>query len=123
MNSHKRQQPSMDSNLSVLEKKELLQHKLKAELEDSEWLHKFKQLSDLLTEIKSEIPATIFCDLRWLTDEETLLIHCPNQETKACLESEAAKFSKVCAFAKKFVITYLNTPDFVITCPQKAGLY
>jgi hypothetical protein len=112
-----------DSNLTVLEKKEHLQRQLKAELEESSWLHKFKQLSDLLTTIKTEIPATIFCELRWLTAEEVLLIHCPNPETKASLENEADKFANICSFAHKFIITYPDTPDFVIACAQTTSTF
>ncbi|AFY72160.1 hypothetical protein Pse7367_3945 (plasmid) [Thalassoporum mexicanum PCC 7367] len=123
MNNPKDMYQNLDTNSTVLEKREQLQTRLKTKLEESTWLHKFKQLSDLLTTIKTEIPATIFCDLRWLTEEETLLIHCPNPETKASLENEADKFAQVCSFAQRFVITYLDTPDFVITCSQTSNVH
>ena len=57
-----------------------LERSLKQELEASEWLQKFKQLSQLLTTIKAEIPLTQLCQLEWLTDSNTLRIRCPNQE-------------------------------------------
>ena len=59
--------------------KNSLERSLRQELEESEWLKKFKQLSELLTTIKVEIPSTQACKLEWLTEANTLRICCSNE--------------------------------------------
>ena len=58
-----------------------LQDKLKAELDNSQWLQKFREIGENLQLIKSAIPVTELCQLKWNTGNNGLDIHCPNEET------------------------------------------
>ena len=72
-----------------------LQSRLKSELQNSEWLRKFKQLSDTLRYIKTEIPLTQFCELKWITEDDSLIIYCPNEEVWQELSQQQEKMAKV----------------------------
>lgn len=72
-----------------------LQDKLKAELDNSQWLQKFKEIGENLQLIKSLIPATELCQLKWNTRNNGLDIYCPNEETWNYLRLEIPKISKL----------------------------
>lgn len=57
-----------------------LPSRFKAELLNSEWSQEFKQLSDTLRAIQTEIPLTQLCELKWITEDDSLIIDCPNEE-------------------------------------------
>ena len=71
-----------------------LQSRLKSELQNSEWLQKFKQLSDTLRYIKREIPLTQLCELKWITEDDGLIIYCPNEEVWQELSQQPEKMAK-----------------------------
>ena len=72
-----------------------LEDKLKAEIENSQWLQKFKEIGENLELIKSTIPATQLCKLKWNTNKNGLDIYCPNEETWNCLKLETTKISQL----------------------------
>lgn len=65
-----------------------LQDKLKAQVENSQWLQKFREIGENLKLIKSAIPATELCELKWNTGSNGLDIYCPNEETWNYLKPE-----------------------------------
>ena len=72
-----------------------LRDRLKAEIDNSQWLQKFREIGDNLKLIKSAIPATKLCQLKWNTSGNGLDIYCPNEETWNYLKLEIATISKL----------------------------
>lgn len=87
---------------------------LEKELQASEWLQKFKQLSFGLRQLKAEIPLTQLCQLRWLTDSETLMIHCPNPEVREGLCRQQTQLAQLKIMARRFIIKYPALPDAIV---------
>ncbi|MDJ0647155.1 MAG: hypothetical protein QNJ60_00475 [Xenococcaceae cyanobacterium MO_188.B19] len=90
-----------------------LQSKLKAELDNSEWLQKFKQLGDTLRYVKAEIPLTQLCNLKWNTKDESLIVNCPNEEVWQELSQQSEKIAKVNQKVKRLILKYGNYPELV----------
>ncbi len=63
-----------------------LKRSLQRELENSEWLNKFKRVSTILKQIKADIPVTQLCTLKWQTELDALVVHCPNGEVWESLQ-------------------------------------
>jgi len=91
-----------------------LQNKLEKELQESEWMHSFKRLSEGLSQIKAEISLTQLCHLEWKTDSDSLIIHCPNPEVREGLCQQRAKIAQINMGAKCFILKYPNYTDIVI---------
>jgi len=91
-----------------------LRHKLEKELQESEWLQKFKQLSEGLRQIKAEIPLTQLCNLEWMTDTESLIIHCPNPEVRAGLSQQISQIAQINIGANLFILKYPHYQDIII---------
>ncbi|ELS05145.1 hypothetical protein Xen7305DRAFT_00048860 [Xenococcus sp. PCC 7305] len=72
-----------------------LHDKLKAQVDNSQWLQKFKEIGENLKLIKSAIPITTLCQLKWNTSKNGLDIHCPNEETWNFLKQETATIAKL----------------------------
>ncbi len=72
-----------------------LQDKLKAEIDNSQWLQKFREIGENLQLIKSAIPVTKLCQLKWNTSSNGLDIYCPNEETWHDLQLEIPRISKL----------------------------
>ncbi|MBE9116845.1 hypothetical protein IQ249_13140 [Lusitaniella coriacea LEGE 07157] len=87
---------------------------LEQELQGSEWLQKFKQLSFGLRQLKAEIPLTQLCKLQWLTESETLAIHCPNPEVREGLCRQKTQLAQLNIMARRFVIQYPALPDAIV---------
>ena len=97
-----------------IEEQNPLQHKLKQELENSQWLQKFKQLSEGLRKIKEEIPLTQLCELQWVTENHSLILNCPNLEVREGLLQQSGKISQLNMGAKRFIIRYSQGEDIII---------
>ncbi|MGK7878006.1 MAG: hypothetical protein AB4426_33280 [Xenococcaceae cyanobacterium] len=98
----------------TLEEQNSLKRKLEKELQESEWLQKFKQLSEGLSRIKAEIPLTQLCELRWVSDSDSLIIHCPNPEVREGLCQQTSKIAQLNIGANCFIIKYPNCQDIII---------
>lgn len=61
---------------------------LETELEQSEWLQKFRRMGQVLTRLKAEVPVTQLCELQWVTEDEALVVCCPNAEVWASLQGQ-----------------------------------
>ena len=85
-----------------------LKHQLEKELQGSEWLKKFKQLSDLLLRLKTELPLTQLCKVEWKTDSDTLLIRCPNPEIRDDLLQKAAQIVQLCPEAPHIILEWAD---------------
>ena len=91
-----------------------LQSKLKRELQESEWLQKFKQLSEGLRQIKADVPLTQLCELKWVTDNQSLIIYSPNPEVREGLSKQTDKIAQIKIGANHFVIKCSNYQDIII---------
>ena len=72
-----------------------LQDQLRAEIDNSQWLQKFREIGDNLKLLKVAIPATQLCQLKWNTGNNGLDIYCPNEETWNYLTLEIATIAKL----------------------------
>ena len=85
-----------------------LQDKLKAEIDNSQWLQKFREIGENLKLIKAEIPATELCQLKWNTSTNGLDVYCPNEETWNYLQLEIATISKLSLKCDRVTIFWQN---------------
>jgi len=95
------------------DEKEPLQRKLERELQESEWLNKFKRLSDLLMRLKTEMPLTQLCKLEWKTESDTLLIRCPNPEVQRDLLAQATAIAQRSPEAERVILQYANQQEIL----------
>jgi|GEM_PF-2392889 len=95
-------------------REESLKRQLQKELQESEWLQKFKQLSEGLCQIKAEIPLTQLCQLRWESESHTLIIHCPNLEVQEGLHQQKSKIEQLNIVAKRFILKHPQSQDIII---------
>ena len=91
-----------------------LKSKLEKELRESEWLNKFKQLSDGLRAIKIKLPLTQLCELKFITDSQSLVIHCPNQQVREELSQQRQLLWQLNMGAKRFILKYSDYQDIII---------
>jgi hypothetical protein len=92
-----------------------LKKEIEQELQSSQWLHKFKQLSEGLVKIQTEIPLTKLCQLKWITEDDSLVIQCPNSETRLGLVRQSEKLSNLHIGANKLIIRYSDERDFIVS--------
>lgn len=92
-----------------------LESQLKAELQNSEWLQKFKQLGDTLRYVKTEIPLTQLCDLKWNTEDDSLIINCPNEEVWQELSQQPEKIAKLNQKVNRLILKYANYQELVFS--------
>ncbi|MEM9907123.1 MAG: hypothetical protein AAF921_19075 [Cyanobacteria bacterium P01_D01_bin.44] len=97
-----------------MDSQNLLRDKLKQELDESEWLQKFKAINQLLQILKADIPLTQLCDLKWDTTHDQLLIHCPNPETLIALNRQSQELAQRTGCAKQILLKYSEHPDIII---------
>jgi hypothetical protein len=68
------------NNLDPANSENPLQARLAEELANSQWLQKFKAINQLLQIMRSQVPLTQLCELKWLTATDSLVVHCPSVE-------------------------------------------
>ncbi|MEL7086138.1 MAG: hypothetical protein AAGE92_01825 [Cyanobacteria bacterium P01_G01_bin.4] len=90
------------------------QNKLKRELEESEWLQKYRQMGQSLLALKAEVPLTELCDLKWDTETDSLLIRCPNAEVWESLQHHQAKFRSLQIAAARVILQFGDREDINI---------
>lgn len=98
----------------MTEEQNPLRHKLEQELQESQWLQKFKQLNMGLQRLKAEVPLTQLCKLKWVTEDDSLIVRCPNPEVRAGLCEQRAKLSRFKMGATRFILKYPGLPDVAI---------
>jgi len=90
-----------------------LENKLKTELQNSEWLQKFKCLGDTLKYVKTEIPLTQLCELKWNTEDDSLIINCPNEEIWHELSQQSEKIAKLNQKINRLIFKYADYQELV----------
>ena len=90
------------------------QNKLEQQLQGSESLQKFKQISLALQQLKAEMPLTQLCELRWITDDDSLILRCPNLEIRQDLSEQRDKLAQLNLTVSRFIIKYSDLPDITI---------
>lgn len=97
-----------------LEEENPWQNKLERQLQQSESLQKFKQISRTLQQLKAEMPLTQLCELRWITNDDTLIVHCPNLEVRQDLSEQREKLAQLNLSLSRFIIKYSNEQDIIV---------
>ena len=95
-----------------------LQDKLKAELDNSQWLQKFREIGDNLKLIKATIPATQLCQLKWNTSNNGLEVYCPNEETWNDLKLETTTISQLPLKCDRVTLFW---QDRTVSCKPKSA--
>ena len=90
-----------------------LESKLKAELQDSKWLQKFKWLGETLRYVKMEIPLTQLCQLKWNTEDDSLIINCPNEEIWLELSQQSEKIAELNQKINRLILKYADYQELV----------
>lgn len=83
-----------------------LKQQLEAELNNSEWLNKFKRVSTILKRIKAAIPLTQLCTLKWQTELDALVVHCPNDEVWHSLQQHQQRISALDLELSQVILQY-----------------
>ena len=68
---------------------------LAKELNDSLWLWQFRELSQLLQELKRNVPLTQQCKTEWVSEHRTLRIYCPDVAVQRTLSRQVASIVSV----------------------------
>ncbi|MEM9568450.1 MAG: hypothetical protein AAF974_09110 [Cyanobacteria bacterium P01_E01_bin.34] len=89
--------------------------KLKQELEESEWLQKYRQMGQSLLALKTKVPLTELCDLKWDTETDSLLIRCPNVEVWENLQKQLADIRKLQIAATRITLQFGDREDIIIS--------
>lgn len=91
-----------------------LRHQLEADLNQSEWLQKFKAISTVLQTLKTDVPLTQLCDVKWDTRTDNLMIHCPNAEIRQALAEQAHTLAQLKGCATSIIVKLAQHPDLII---------
>ena len=91
-----------------------LRNKLEKELQQSQWLRKFKRISYCLSTIKIKIPLTQLCELKWLTETDTLVIHCPNLEARNALVEQVEQIKMMPLEVSRIMLKLSGYSEVVI---------
>jgi hypothetical protein len=83
-----------------------LRTRLAEELANSEWLQKFKAINQLLQTVRAQVPLTQLCELKWLTDSDSLVIHCPSIEVWQDLCQQQAQLVQYRGCAQHIVLKH-----------------
>ena len=94
--------------------RESIQDKLKRELEDSEWLQKYRQMGQSLLALKAKVPLTELCDLKWDTETDSLLIRCPNAEVWESLQGQMADIRDIQIAATRVTLQFGGQEDIAV---------
>lgn len=100
--------------MGLIEDQNPLRTKLAKDLHESEWMQKFKALSEMLQRVKTELPITEQCTLRWDTDQDWLSISCPNEGVKATLIQQSSRLAQLTYPAKQVILKLPNHQDVFI---------
>ncbi len=76
-----------------------LRTQLANDLNNSEWLQKFKAINQLLHSLKAEITEIQSCDLKWDTSSNGLVIHCPSADTAQKLQLQQHQIIAIAEYA------------------------
>ncbi|MGK7911940.1 MAG: hypothetical protein AB4050_10750 [Synechococcus sp.] len=88
---------------------------LKRELEESEWLQKYRQMAQSLLALKANVPLTELCDLKWDTDTDSLLIRCPNAEVWESLKTQLTDIRCLEISATQVILQFSDREDIDIS--------
>lgn len=94
-----------------------LKRELEAELAQSEWLQKFRRMGEVLTRLKAEVPVTQLCELQWVTEDEALVIRCPNAEVWESLKGQERAIKALALEVKQIVLQYQQEQVAVAKSP------
>lgn len=79
----------------MIEDQNPLRTALEKELDESDWLQKFQSISQLLQSLKADVSLTERCKLEWISENQTLLIHCPTAELQQALKKQASDILRI----------------------------
>ncbi len=100
--------------MTGIEDQNPLRTQLENDLNNSEWLQKFKAINQLLHSLKAEILDIQTCDLKWDTSCDGLVIHCPSEENCQRLQSQQGKIISIAKYANCITLVHPGSSDIMI---------
>ncbi|MEM1256780.1 MAG: hypothetical protein AAGI69_30480 [Cyanobacteria bacterium P01_H01_bin.21] len=94
-----------------------LRSQLESDLNNSEWLQKFKAINQLIHSLKGEITEINSCELRWNTSCNGLDIHCPSIETGQRLLLQQDTIVSIANYAERIVLMQPDSSDIILKAP------
>lgn len=94
-----------------------LKRELEQELAQSEWLQKFRRMGQVLTRLKAEVPVTQLCELQWVTEDEALVVRCPNEEVWESLKGQEGAIVALDLDVERIILQYQQEQVFVVKKP------
>lgn len=91
-----------------------LRSQLEDELNNSEWLQKFKAINQLLHSLKDAIAEIRICELRWDTSCNGLIIYCPSVETASHLQQQQDTIITIANYAEQITLVPPDSPDIIL---------
>ena len=81
-----------------------LRSRLEDELNSSEWLQKFKAINQLLHTLKVDIADISACDLKWDTNTNGLIIHCPSAKIEERIKAQRDEILAIANYADRITL-------------------
>ena len=91
-----------------------LRSQLEDDLNNSEWLQKFKAINQLLHSLKDAIAEINSCELRWDTSCNSLIIDCPSAVTARQLQQQQDTIVTIADYAEQITLVSPNSPDIIL---------
>lgn len=100
--------------MAGIEDQNPLRTQLEDDLNNSEWLQKFKAINQLLHSLKAEIVEIQSCELKWDTRCNGLTIECPSAATCQTLLTQQDKIIAIAAYADRIALVHSDSSDIIL---------
>ena len=98
----------------MLEEHNPLRDQVEQELQASEWFRKFKTWGLFLETLKTKIPITQKCDVRWITSTDELVIRCPNSDVQDTLLHHTKLLEQMAQGpAQRIIVRHADDSDLI----------
>ncbi|NEQ53568.1 MAG: hypothetical protein F6K11_26100 [Leptolyngbya sp. SIO3F4] len=100
--------------MTGIEDQNPLRTQLENNLNNSEWLQKFKAINQLLHSLKSEITEIQSCELKWDTSCDGLVIHAPSIEVAQQLQLKQDTIISIAKYANCITLVAPGSSDIIL---------
>lgn len=94
-----------------------MKRELELEMAQSEWLQKFRRMGQVLTRLKAEVPMTQLCEVQWVTEEDAIVIRCPNGEVWESLKGQEEAIIVLALDVRQIILQYQQEQVVVAKTP------
>lgn len=112
--SNKSWPKSIELDRVMLDEQNPLRSQFEDELNNSEWLQKFKAINQLLHSLKAEILPVQSCDLKWDTSCNGLKIHCPSSDIVQQLQQQQTQIIDIANYADRIALVQPDSAEVIL---------